>query len=185
MSTTRRISAVLAALALFGAAACDKNTEPSVSAQSSTLSATPAAQSAQTNRASDPRYLGDDLPLLPSGVAMAVRPVSVMRATYEFSARHPEVMHYVPCFCGCERGGHKDNHDCFVATRDAADKVTAWDTHAIGCEVCVDVAYQAMQMHNSGAPVSAIRDAIDKKWAPHYSGKTPTPLPKRGGASND
>jgi hypothetical protein len=44
----------------------------------------------------------------------------------------------------------------------------------------VDVAYQAMQMHNSGASVSAIRDAIEKKYegAPNH---TPTPMPKRGG----
>ena len=37
---------------------------------------------------------------------------------YEFAARHPEVMKFVPCFCGCERGGHKDNHDCFVMTQE-------------------------------------------------------------------
>jgi hypothetical protein len=182
---TQRITAVLWRGAAIGAAllvtaSCSRNTEATASQAGQTT--TPAAQS---SRAADPRFLGEDLPLLPTGVAMAVRPLNVMRATYEFSARHPEVMRYVPCFCGCERGGHKDNHDCFVATRDSADKVTMWDTHAIGCEICVDVAYQAMQMHNSGAAVSAIREAIDKKYTPHFSGKTPTPQPKRGGASND
>jgi hypothetical protein len=184
MSTTRLIPAVLAASALFGAAACNKNMDGPVAAQSASA-ATSGAATAQADRASNPRYLGDDLPLLPAAVAMGVRPMAIMRATYEFSARHPEVMNHVPCFCGCERSGHKDNHDCFVATRDAANKVTMWDTHAIGCEICVDVAYQAMQLHNSGASVSAIRDAIDKKWAPYASGKTPTPMPKRGGVSND
>ena len=129
----------------------------------------------------DPRRLADDLPLLPQGVAMAARPVGVVRATYEFAARHPEVLEYVPCFCGCERGGHKGNHDCFIAGRDANGRVTTWDSHAIGCEVCLDVAYDAMQMHNSGTSVWAIRDAIEKKYAPHYEGHTPTPMPKRGG----
>src|SRR5215471_18863849 len=58
----------------------------------------------------DPRYLAADLPLLPMNVDKAIRPLAVMRATYEFAARHPEVMKYVPCFCGCGRMGHKDNH---------------------------------------------------------------------------
>jgi hypothetical protein len=109
----------------------------------------------------------------------------VMRATYEFAARHPEVMNYIPCFCGCERGGHKDNHDCFVAARDANKKVTVWEPHAVGCEVCVDVAYEALTMHTAGAKVADIRDAIEKKYAGHNGGHTPTPMPKRGGNSPD
>jgi len=89
----------------------------------------------------DPRYIAADLPLLPMGVDRAVRPLVVMRATYEFAARHPEVMHYVPCFCGCGQMGHKDNHDCFVSARNSTNKVLGWETHALVCEICVDVAY--------------------------------------------
>jgi hypothetical protein len=111
---------------------------------------------------------------------MGVRPVAVIRATYEFAARHPEVMKFVPCFCGCERGGHKDNHDCFVDARNEQGGVTAWDTHGIGCEVCVDVAYQTLQMHTAGTSLPDIRDAIEKRYAGHAGGHTPTPLPKRG-----
>lgn len=143
----------------------------------------PAAAPQTPDRQNDPRFLADDLPLLPTGVVMAVRPVAVVRATYEFAARHPEVMKFVPCFCGCERGGHQDNHDCFIAQRGPDNRVTQWETHAIGCEVCIDVANDAMQMHNSGASVSAIREAVDKKFAPHYENHTPTPKPKRGGPS--
>ena len=92
-------------------------------------------------------------------------------------------MHYVPCFCGCERAGHKDNHDCFVGTRGANGAVTAWDNHGVGCAVCTDVAYQALQMHSSGASVRAIRDAVEKKWGSSAHGHTPTPMP--GGSSHD
>jgi hypothetical protein len=133
-------------------------------------------------KAQDPRFLAADLPLLPLGVTSAIRPLAVMRVTYEFAARHPEVMHYVPCFCGCERGGHKDNHDCFVTARGADDKILGWETHALGCEVCVDIAYQASQMYGAGSSVSAIRDAIEKKYAGHPGGgHTPTPMPPKGG----
>jgi len=133
---------------------------------------------------SDPRYLAADLPLLPMGLDRTVRPMVVMRETYLFAARHPEVMKYVPCFCGCGRLGHKDNHDCFVTARGAGDKVLGWETHALGCEICVDVAYQSWQMFNTGATVSAIRDAIEKKYADRVSGHTDTPMPpKRGRGS--
>jgi hypothetical protein len=110
--------------------------------------------------------------------------VSVIRAAYEFAARNPDVMHYVPCFCGCERAGHKDNHDCFVGARDTNKRVISWEPHGAVCEVCVDVAIQTRQMHSSGATVSAIRDAIEKKYQSHKGGHTPTP-PVRGGTSHD
>jgi hypothetical protein len=128
----------------------------------------------------DPRYIAADLPLLPMGVDRAVRPLVVMRATYEFAARHPEVMHYVPCFCGCGQMGHKDNHDCFVSARNSTNKVLGWETHALVCEICVDVAYQAWQMFNSGSNVTAIRAAIEKKYADRASGHTNTPMPPKG-----
>ena len=88
----------------------------------------------------------------------AIRPLAVMRVTYEFAARPPAVMHYVPCFCGCERGGHKDNHDCFVTARGTDDKILGWETHALGCEVCVDIAYQASQMYGAGSSVSGMTE---------------------------
>jgi hypothetical protein len=108
-----------------------------------------------------------------------VRPLDVVRATYDFAAQHPEVLRYVPCFCGCGmEAGHKSNEACFVARRDARGNVVAWDTHGFGCTICVDVAREAMQLHASGASVSAIRAAIDRKWAPSHPGtSTATPRP--------
>lgn len=70
------------------------------------------------------------LPPLPPGTALA-GPVQVVLAVYEFAARHPEVLHYVPCFCGCELDGHLANDDCFVASRDSAGRVTGWDQHGL------------------------------------------------------
>lgn len=36
-----------------------------------------------------------------------------LRELYEFAARRPDVLHYLPCFCGCGRV-HKSNYDCFI-----------------------------------------------------------------------
>jgi hypothetical protein len=38
-----------------------------------------------------------------------------------------------------------------------------------------------MQMHNSGVTITAIRNAIDKKYTGSPS-RTPTPMPKRTGS---
>lgn len=70
------------------------------------------------------------LPPLPFSDFPAVRPPEVIRAVYEFAARHPEVLRYVPCYCGCERQGHVGNDDCFIASRDAQGNVT-WDPHGM------------------------------------------------------
>jgi hypothetical protein len=113
-------------------------------------------------------------PLNTAGYALA-RPLGVTRAVYEFAARHPEVTRYVPCYCGCEADGHRANEACFIGARDAKGNVTAWDTHGFGCAVCVDVARESMQLFNSGADPASIRSAIERKWTPQYSTKTPTP----------
>ena len=105
------------------------------------------------------------------------RSPEVMRATYQFAAEHPEILSYVPCFCGCERSGHRGNEDCFVQARDVNGDVIEWNDHGMECAVCLDVANRSMQMHASGASVRDIRATIDKEWAPRSTNHTPTPLP--------
>lgn len=69
------------------------------------------------------------LPFSPSGPA---RPIDTVRDVYRFAAEHPEVLSYVPCYCGCERGGHRGNEDCFVAARDPqTGDVTEWEPHGM------------------------------------------------------
>jgi Protein of unknown function with PCYCGC motif len=74
-------------------------------------------------------YKGELPPLPVSGFAPA-RPPEVVRAVYTFAARHPEVLHYVPCFCGCERSGHKGNDDCFIQSRETNGRPT-WEEHGM------------------------------------------------------
>lgn len=46
------------------------------------------------------------------GNVLAVAPE--VRAVYEFAARRPDVLRYLPCFCGCHNAGHRSNYDCFI-----------------------------------------------------------------------
>jgi hypothetical protein len=147
--------------------------------------ATTVAIAQQTQQASavrpaakKPPVVRKTAPPLPNVGFAPVRPMDVVRATYDFAAQHPEILNYVPCYCGCGSQGHKANEACFVARRDAKGNVLEWDTHGFGCTVCVDVAREAMQMYSSGADVHSIRAAIERKWTPgNAAGKTPTPLP--------
>jgi hypothetical protein len=120
------------------------------------------------------------VPPLPNVGFAPVRPMDVVRATYDFAAQHPEVLKYVPCYCGCGSQGHSANESCFVARRDAKGNVLEWDTHGFGCTICVDVAREAMQLYSSGADVISIRTAIEKRWSPgNAAGRTPTPQPPK------
>jgi Protein of unknown function with PCYCGC motif len=134
---------------------------------------TPATQQA----AKQPRARVSAPPLPNVGFA-PVRPMDVVRATYDFAAQHPEILKYVPCYCGCGSQGHKANESCFVARRDAKGNVLEWDEHGFGCAICVDVARESMQLYSSGADVASIRAAIERRWAPgNAAGRTPTPAP--------
>jgi hypothetical protein len=190
---TRRASSIRVVLAgatiACLAAGCAKNAAPPAttttagSAASTDPHGHPPAPEPATAPASA-TFLAADLPLLPNSVVNSVAPLGVTRAVYEFAARHPEVLQHMPCFCGCERGGHKGNHDCFVASRDkATNKVTAWDSHGIICEICIDVGYQALQMHTAGASVAEIRNAVDKRYAGAPT-RTPTPNPPARGSGH-
>ena len=119
------------------------------------------------------------LPPLPRVSFEPPRPMAVVQQVYEFAARHPEVLQHVPCYCGCERVGHTANHSCFIRSRAADGRVTEWDTHGVGCTICIDVARDAMNLFNGGSTPKAIRAAIDKKYASHFPSATPTPHPVR------
>jgi len=71
------------------------------------------------------------LPPLPFSGFPPARPVEVVTAAYKFAAEHPEVLGYVPCYCGCERSGHRGNDDCFVAARTPSGDVLDWDPHGM------------------------------------------------------
>lgn len=178
---------LFAAAALLVAASCSKSTASTNNASAGTIapgtSTLGQGSVASAANSENPLFVAADLPLLPAGAPSAPRPLAVVKAAYEFAARHPEVIGYVPCFCGCERGGHKSNESCFIAGRHQG--TVTWDNHGIGCEICLDVATETMQMYNAGASVAQIRQLIEKKYAGLYEGHTPTPPAPRGGGSQD
>jgi hypothetical protein len=118
-----------------------------------------------------------NLPPLQFPGYQTARPPETIRAAYQFAAEHPEVLSYVPCFCGCERAGHRGNEDCFVRERDVNGDVVAWDDHGMECAICLDVAERSRKLFAEGASVKDIRAAIEKEFGSHAASHTPTPVP--------
>ena len=127
----------------------------------------------------DPDAPMPPLPFIPN---MVPRPADVIAEVYEYAGRNPDILEFVPCFCGCETAGHRANSHCFVQSRNADGSVAAWEPHGMGCAVCIDVARDSMQMHASGATVRDIRAAIEAKYAPRFPRITPTPAPPQADA---
>jgi len=119
----------------------------------------------------------EKLPQLQFPAYAPPRPPDVIRAAYRFAAEHPEILSYVPCFCGCERNGHRGNEDCFVRARDINGDVIEWDPHGMECTVCLDVATRSAQLHASGASVRDIRATIEREWSSRSTNHTHTPPP--------
>lgn len=113
------------------------------------------------------------LPLVPN---LIPRSPEVISEAYAFAAENPDILEYVPCFCGCETAGHTGNASCFVQERNPDGTVREWDRHGMSCMVCVDVARFAQQLHASGASVRDIRTAVESQYASSPR-MTPTPAP--------
>jgi uncharacterized protein with PCYCGC motif len=138
---------------------------------------TPVIEASTKAVASMGPHKQSNLPPVPFRGYAPPRPPEVVAAAFQFAAEHPEVLSYVPCFCGCEHSGHKGNHDCFVRSRAANGDVIEWDEHGVECAVCIDVATRSRQMLASGASVRDIRAAVEKEFAPNFPSMTPTVKP--------
>jgi hypothetical protein len=98
---------------------------------------------------------------MPADVQSA--PVSVQQA-YQFAFANSDVMTQIPCYCGCGTMGHTSNYSCYVSSVDASGTVT-YDSHALGCSICVDITQDAMRMLKDGKTVPEIRAYVDQTYA--------------------
>ncbi len=117
------------------AAAPEQAGEAPAGPASSTPTAGNAA-SAGGPAAATPRFSSEDLEGLPMPplpyVPQTAGPADLMRQAYVFAARNPDVLDYVPCYCGCgQTDGHVGNTDCFVESRAPNGAVTEWDVHGM------------------------------------------------------
>jgi len=98
-------------------------------------------------------------------------PVSVQQA-YQFAAANPDVMKGVPCYCGCENIGHASNYDCYVSGVDSQGNI-AFDDHALGCSICVDITQDAIRLSNDGKTVTQIKEYVDGTYSKYGTSNMP------------
>ena len=98
-------------------------------------------------------------------------PVVVQQA-YQFAAANPDVLTHIPCYCGCGEMGHTSNYACYVSGVDANGKPT-YDTHALGCSICVDITQDTIRLLDQGKSVPEIRNYIDETYAKYGPSNMP------------
>ena len=67
---------------------------------------------------------------------------------YELAAKIPNVIYQQPCYCYCDRMGHKSLHSCFE------------DTHGAECSTCMKELYYSYQMTKQHKTAEQIRKGI-------------------------
>lgn len=98
------------------------------------------------------------------------------QAAYRFALARPDVLQWLPCYCGCGGMGHESNLDCFFAGREAAGTFT-WEEHASYCDICIRTANLAQQMLGEGSTIAEVRAAVDAQFGNGGVPGTDTPLP--------
>ncbi|CAG1066258.1 hypothetical protein BAC1_01865 [uncultured bacterium] len=73
---------------------------------------------------------------------------------YQAALEIPEVLDSLYCYCDCEKhSGHKSLLSCYV------------DEHAVYCDICINEALMAHELHKKGEGIDSIRKAIDERFA--------------------
>jgi len=67
---------------------------------------------------------------------------------YELASKIPAVIHQMPCYCFCDRMGHKSLHSCFEGT------------HGAQCDICMKELYFVYGQKKKGQTIAQIRKGI-------------------------
>jgi len=67
---------------------------------------------------------------------------------YALAAKIPTVIYQQPCYCYCDRMGHKSLHSCFESA------------HGARCDICLKELYYSYAEHQKGKTAAQIRKAI-------------------------
>lgn len=95
---------------------------------------------------------------------------------YAFALSRPDVLQWLPCYCGCAAMDHRSNLDCFFQRREVKGNY-AYEEHASYCDICVKTANMASRMLREGSTMVQIRAAVDDAFGGGAAPGTDTALP--------
>ena len=96
----------------------------------------------------------------------------VVQESYQFAIANPETLQQLPCYCGCGDMGHTSNYSCYVQSQ-TEDGEIEYDTHALGCSICVDITQDAMRLIREGKSLPEIRTYVDETYAQYGPSNMP------------
>lgn len=106
----------------------------------------------------------------PAMASMAMMPdavhsaAAVTKEAYQFAVANPETLKALPCYCGCGGMGHTSNYSCYVQGVSKAGALV-FDTHALGCSICVDITQDAMRLSKQGKNLPEIKAYVHDTYA--------------------
>jgi hypothetical protein len=98
-------------------------------------------------------------------------PITVRQA-YQFAAANPDVLKQIPCYCGCGAMGHTSNYACYVQGVDQ-NGLIQYDTHALGCSICVDITQDTVRLLKQGKTVTEIKTFVDQTYSKYGPSNMP------------
>lgn len=179
---TAVMSVVVVSLALGGAAAGCSSMPATTGAGAVTSGAQASSEPAQVAAYTVPM---GDMQMPPQGeieATWAARPDYVSslpasgQAAYAFALARPDVLQWLPCYCGCTGMGHRSNLDCFFQRREVKGTYQ-YEEHASYCDICVKTANMASEMLNDGQTMVQVRAAVDSTFGGGAAPGTDTALP--------
>ncbi len=127
-------------------------------------------------------YVGTPGDLMPADAseAWAARPAftkldPMTEEAYAYALYHPQIVQWMPCYCGCGGMGHRSNLDCYLKPALPGQK-TSFEEHASYCDICVKATLLAKKLISEGKSLREIRAAVDQTFGGAAPG-TPTDLP--------
>jgi hypothetical protein len=86
---------------------------------------------------------------------------SKVESGYRLAVENQQLFTRMPCYCGCgamPEDPHRNLLDCFV------NDDGSFDSHASGCDVCLDIASDVVQWRAEGKSVAETRSLVDAKY---------------------
>jgi hypothetical protein len=77
---------------------------------------------------------------------------------YRLASDHQDLFAHVACYCGCvnlRKDAHRNLLDCFM------NDDGSFESHALGCTICLDIAEDAAEMLAQGKSADEIPSLVD------------------------
>ncbi len=110
-------------------------------------------------------------PLTDMPAEVQTAPVSVQQA-YQFAIANPDVLEQIPCYCGCGEMGHTSNYSCYVSDQNP-DGSLVYETHALGCSICVDITQDTMRLFKQEKTAPEIINYVDRNYSKYGPSNMP------------